>query len=141
MDPPPLVVVPARAAPPPAQSVDRAERRRRNDREAAPAPEAPAAPTTPTADPHAPQTPSALMAAARAAYSRGEPELCTTLVEQALGAGAPAIALKLQGDCFRRSGRNADALRSYQRFCRLVPDNPAISEVQALAEGLGGSCP
>ena len=141
--PPPLGVVPLGISPPQAQPVDRAERRRRNDREAAPGatPDAAPATTTPTAEPHAPQTPSELMAAARAANSRGEPEVCTTLVEQALAAGAPAIALKLQGDCFRRSGRNADALRSYQRFCRLVPDNPAMSEVQALAEGLGGSCP
>ena len=140
---PPLGAVPAGVAPPPSQPAERAERHRRNDREVPPAttPDAPPAPPTPTAEPHAPQTPSELMAAARAAYSRGEPEVCTTLVEQALAAGAPAIALKLQGDCFRRSGRNADALRSYQRFCRLVPDNPAMSEVQALAEGLGGSCP
>ncbi len=103
------------------------------------------APDTPpppaVADPAAPPTASELMMEARRALARGEPEVCTALVERALTSGAPAIALKLQGDCYRRSSRDADALRSYQRFCRLAPDNPAISEVRALAEVLGGACP
>ena len=67
--------------------------------------------------------------------------MCSSLVERALAAGAPAITLKLKGDCFRRSGRMREALDAYQRFCRLVPDNPAIGEVMALAEALGGTCP
>jgi hypothetical protein len=88
-----------------------------------------------------PVTAASLLAEARRAFARGEPELCSSLVERALAAGAPAITLRLQGDCFRRSGRTREALASYQRFCFLAPDNPAISEVTALAEALGGTCP
>ena len=114
-------------------------RRRRVPSSSAPDTPPPVAPAV--ADPSAPPTASELMMEARRALARGEPEVCTSLVERALTSGAPAIALKLQGDCYRRSSRDADALRSYQRFCRLAPDNPAISEVRALAEVLGGACP
>jgi hypothetical protein len=105
----------------------------------APATPAPAAPSGPAAEP--PVTAASLLAEARRALARGEPEQCSSLVERALAAGAPAITLKLKGDCFRRSGRTREALEAYQRFCRLVPDNPAIGEVTALAEALGGTCP
>ncbi len=88
-----------------------------------------------------PRGPVELMIDARRAYERGEPEVCSTLIERALAAGAPAIALQLQGDCLRRVGRNVAALRAYQGFCRLAPGHPAISEVRTLAQGLGGTCP
>jgi cytochrome c-type biogenesis protein CcmH/NrfG len=100
---------------------------------------APAPPSAPAAEP--PVTAASLLTEARRAFARGEPEVCSSLVERALAAGAPAITLRLQGDCFRRSGRTREALAAYQRFCRLVPDNPAITEVTALAEALGGPCP
>jgi len=75
------------------------------------------------------------------AHTRGDPRACITLVERAIEVGAPPIALKLQGDCLNRAGRRQEAIAAYQRFCRLAPDHPAISEVRGAVEGLGGHCP
>jgi serine/threonine-protein kinase len=155
-DPPPSTnalpgapsLVPAAPSPAEPSSVGPAhgERGGRRAPSATRSPRVPASPNAPAALGEAPAaeppvTAASLLAEARRAFARGEPEQCSSLVERALAAGAPAITLRLQGDCFRRSGRTREALESYQRFCRLVPDNPAISEVTALAEALGGTCP
>ena len=96
----------------------------------------PAAPTP------APAAPSAadLMRDARAALRNGDPRACITLVERAMEAGASSAALRLRGDCLARAGDSAGALRAYERFCRLAPDHPAISEVRATVESMGGQC-
>lgn len=95
-----------------------------------PAPPAPAA-----------RTPSALLHQARAALGRQAYDECIDRVDAALSAGAPAPALRILGDCRLRSGDRTGALAAYRRFCRLVPDHPAIGEVRALVESMGASCP
>ncbi len=99
-----------------------------------PAPEE-APPPEPESD-----SPAALMRSARRAMRAGDSARCIELLDQALSSGAPSFALRMRGDCLRREGREAEALRSYQRFCRIAPDHPAISEVRALVDGLGGRC-
>ena len=93
-------------------------------------------------DPTAAPSPSAadLMRDARAALRNGDPRACITLVERAMETGASSSALRLRGDCLIRAGDRDEGLRSYERFCLLAPDHPAISEVRALVESLGGRC-
>ena len=82
-----------------------------------------------------------MLAAARAALGRGDPSACVTLVERALESGAPAVALRVKGDCLLRAGRRAEAITAYRRFCQLEGDHPAIGEVRGIVEGLGSTCP
>jgi predicted TPR repeat methyltransferase len=77
---------------------------------------------------------------AREALRNGDPRACITLVERAMEAGASSAALRLRGDCLTRAGDRAAALRAYERFCLLAPDHPAISEVRATVESMGGHC-
>ncbi len=102
--------------------------------------EAPVAPAA-TPDPSRPPTPMEIMGQARDAMRANDFDGCVTLARDAQRAGAPSAALRIEGDCLRRSGHNTEALQAYQRFCRVAPDHPAISEVRALADSLGGTCP
>ena len=82
-----------------------------------------------------------IMGQARDAMRANDFDRCVTLARDAQRAGAPSAALRIEGDCLRRGGHNAEALQAYQRFCRVAPDHPAISEVRAMADSLGGTCP
>ncbi len=133
-------------AEPPSPSIDRAAPARTNierssasrSRQTARAvAEIPATPPTPASS--APPG-SELLTQAREAQRASNFDDCVSLARQALAQGAPSAALRLEGDCLRRGGRNAEALVAYQRFCRVAPDHPAIAEVRALAESLGGPC-
>ena len=85
-------------------------------------------------------SPAGLMRAARASLRGGDASGCVSLVDRAIESGASTAALRLRGDCLVRAGDRAAALRSYERFCLLAPDHPAIGEVRALVESLGGRC-
>ena len=115
----------------------------RRHRRAAPEPGA-AATTSPAAPPGAAFPPGSttaeLLAQARAALARGDGQACIGLTDRAIQAGAPAYALRLRGDCQLRAGDRPGAVASYERFCRIVPDHPSISEVRGIVEGLGGRC-
>lgn len=78
---------------------------------------------------------------AQSALRGGDPDRCVTLLSEAIRSGAPAIALRRRADCLEAAGRRAEAVRDYQRFCRLVPDHPSISEVRPLLEAWGRTCP
>lgn len=79
---------------------------------------------------------------ARRARASGDLVACVTLSEKTLALGGPPIALRLRGDCQRLSGETDAARVSYERFCRVVgASHPAIGEVRALVQALGGSCP
>jgi serine/threonine-protein kinase len=102
----------------------------------------PAVPSTSPAVPSAaPSTVSELLASARAALSRRDFAGCVALVDRALTAGAPAIALRIKGDCLAGAGETHQALAAYRRFCVVASDHPAFGETRARAEALGGSCP
>lgn len=128
---------------PPAPTAVRGEHRRvAGSHEARPT----SPPATPEVAPAAPAPATGptgldLMNQARAAQRASDFDGCVTLARQALEQGAPSAALRIQGDCLRRGGHGPEALTAYQRFCRVAPDHPAIGEVRALAEGLGGTCP
>jgi serine/threonine-protein kinase len=79
--------------------------------------------------------------AAREALRAGEPQRCVQILDDAIRGGAPAIALRRRGDCHEAAGNRAAAIQDYQRFCRLVPDHPTISELRPLLESWGRSCP
>jgi hypothetical protein len=96
---------------------------------------APASPTPPAGDDM-----RSLLDKAREAYVGGQPERCLELVDQAIARGAPPIALRLQGDCHRRRGDDRRALASYERFCAIAGDHPAIGEVRGLVDAMGGRC-
>ncbi len=124
---------PAREEAAPAPEPRRPGRRRATRAVSAPEP-------SPSSDEPAPSTPADLMRDARAALRDGDARACVTLVDRAIDAGAPTSALRLRGDCLVRLGDRDEGLKSYERFCRLAPDHPAIGEVRALVEGLGGRC-
>ena len=77
---------------------------------------------------------------ARTALREGNTGACLEQVGIALAKNGGSSALRLQGDCFLRAGNRAAALRSYERFCRLAGDHPAIGEVRGLVESMGGHC-
>jgi eukaryotic-like serine/threonine-protein kinase len=78
---------------------------------------------------------------ARRARAGGDPGRCLTHVERAMELGAPAPVLRLEGDCRWMAGDRDGAVESYRRFCRLVPDHPAIAEVRRRVESADASCP
>jgi serine/threonine-protein kinase len=88
-----------------------------------------------------PDDPIAALRVARRALRAGDPERCVSILNEAIRDGAPAIALRRRADCYEAAGRRRDAVNDYQRFCRLVPDHPSVSEVRPLLEGWGRSCP
>ncbi|HJL16329.1 MAG TPA: protein kinase [Sandaracinaceae bacterium LLY-WYZ-13_1] len=88
-----------------------------------------------------PENPIAAIREAGRALRRGDPERCIRLLDEAIPNGAPSIALRTRADCYEASGRRRDAIRDYQRFCRIAHDSPAIGEVRARLESWGRSCP
>lgn len=78
---------------------------------------------------------------ALAAQRAGHPRECVQILDDAIRSGASAIALRRRADCYEAAGDRAHAVRDYQRFCRLVPDHPSISEVRPLLASWGHSCP
>jgi eukaryotic-like serine/threonine-protein kinase len=123
--------------------------RRRARRRRAPAPaatqradmaEAEPAPAPAPAD-DAPMTAAAAMREARRARAAGDAARCVTYVERSMERGAPAPVLRLLGDCHWMANERVRALDAYRRFCRLVPDHPAIGEVRRRVEGEGAACP
>ncbi|MEQ8890935.1 MAG: protein kinase [Sandaracinaceae bacterium] len=105
--------------------------RETQERETPPAEEVPAPPSSP-AD---------ALRQARTAMRGGEPQRCVQILDDAIRGGAPAIALRRRGDCYDAAGQRDLAVRDYQRFCRLVPDHPAIGEVRARLDSWGRTCP
>ncbi len=105
--------------------------------------ERPTPETTP--DPHEDPPPidpiSDPLGAAQRALAGGDPEGCVQILDDVLGTGGTPIALRRRADCLMRASRPDDAIRDYQRFCRIAPDHPAISEVRELLEGMGRTCP
>jgi len=81
-----------------------------------------------------------LSLAARALRS-GDPTGCVDILDDLIAQGATPVALRRRADCLLRLGDRTEAIRDYQRFCRLAPDHPAIGEVREVLEGLGQSCP
>lgn len=88
-----------------------------------------------------PLTPTEALRQARSAMRGGDAQRCVQILDEAIRGGAPAIALRRRGDCYDAAGERQQAIRDYQRFCRLVPDHPAIGEVRARLESWGRSCP
>ncbi|MGE0785166.1 MAG: protein kinase [Sandaracinaceae bacterium] len=78
---------------------------------------------------------------ARAAQRAGDPQRCVQILDEAIQSGASAIALRRRGDCYEAAGNREAAIRDYQRFCRLVPDHPSITEVRPLLASWGRTCP
>ena len=71
----------------------------------------------------------------------GDPTGCVDILDDLIAQGATPVALRRRADCLLRLGDRTEAIRDYQRFCRLAPDHPAIGEVREVLEGLGQSCP
>jgi hypothetical protein len=78
---------------------------------------------------------------AQRALRGGDPARCIEILDEAIRTGAPAIALRRRADCYEAAGRRSEAMNDYQRFCRLLPDHPAIGEVRPLLESWGRTCP
>ena len=78
---------------------------------------------------------------AQQALRGGRPQRCVEILNEAIAQGAPTIALRRRADCLNAAGERDEAIRDYQRFCRLVPDHPAIAEVRPLLESWGRTCP
>ncbi len=97
-------------------------------------------PPPPTGSP-APSEDGDLLSVATRALRSGDPTHCVELLDELIGQGATPAALRRRGDCLLRLGQRAEAIRDYQRFCRLAPDHPAIEEVREVLEGLGQTCP
>jgi eukaryotic-like serine/threonine-protein kinase len=91
----------------------------------------------------APSSPTATseLRLARRARGAGDASGCLEHVDRAVSLGAPAPALRLRADCLLLAGDRAAALDTYRRFCRLVPDHPAIGEVRATVASMGATCP
>jgi serine/threonine protein kinase len=75
------------------------------------------------------------------ALRSGDPTGCVDILDDLIAQGATPIALRRRADCLLRLGERTEAIRDYQRFCRLAPDHPAIGEVREVLEGLGQTCP
>jgi hypothetical protein len=79
---------------------------------------------------------------AQRALHGGDPQRCIDILNEAIRSGdPPAIVLRRRGDCLEAAGRREDAVRDYQRFCRIMPDHPSISQLRPLLESWGRSCP
>jgi hypothetical protein len=92
-------------------------------------------------DPSQPDEPLDPLREATRALQSGDPGRCIEILDEAIGQGAPAIAVRRRADCLEAAGQRDAAVRTYQRFCRLVPDHPAIDEVRTILEGWGQTCP
>ncbi|GAB4210152.1 MAG: hypothetical protein OHK0013_30460 [Sandaracinaceae bacterium] len=78
---------------------------------------------------------------ARRALRAGDPTGCVDILDDLIARGATPIALRDRAACLMRLGERTEAIRDYQRFCRLAPDHPAIAEVRDVLEGMGQTCP
>ncbi len=74
---------------------------------------------------------------ARAALRAGDPRRCLEVLDQRHPHGA--AALRLEGDCYLRSGDRNEAVKSYERLCIRHP--AAAASVRELVRSLGGACP
>jgi serine/threonine-protein kinase len=89
---------------------------------------------------HAPP-PADPMEQAQRALSEGHPERCVEILDGVISRGGTPFALRRRADCLLRAGRRADAIRDYQRFCRIAPDHPAVPGVRETLAGMGLTCP
>ena len=81
------------------------------------------------------------MEQASRALASGAPQTCIDILDAVIADGATPFALKRRGDCLMRAGRRDDAIRDYQRFCRIAPDHPATGTVREQLAGMGLTCP
>jgi serine/threonine-protein kinase len=89
----------------------------------------------------APAEPLDPLTAARRALRAGDPTGCVDILDDFIAQGGTPVALRDRAACLMRLGERTEAIRDYQRFCRLAPDHPAISEVRNVLEGMGQTCP
>lgn len=82
-----------------------------------------------------------LLSQATRALRSGDPGTCVELLDDLIARGATPMALRRRAECLMRLGEYHEAIRDYQRFCRIAPDHPGIREVREVLEGLGQSCP
>ena len=75
------------------------------------------------------------------ALRAGDAQHCVDILNDAMREQASAPMLRRRGDCLARLGDRDEAIGDYQRFCRLVPDHPAIPEVRDALARLGATCP
>ncbi|MFN7701320.1 MAG: protein kinase domain-containing protein [Deltaproteobacteria bacterium] len=87
------------------------------------------------------EEPTDPLSLATRALRMGDATACVDLLDDLIAQGATPTALRRRGDCLLRLGERIEAIRDYQRFCRLAPDHPAIAEVREVLEGLGQTCP
>jgi serine/threonine-protein kinase len=87
------------------------------------------------------EEPTDPLSLATRALRSGDPTGCVDILDDLIAQGATPIALRRRADCLLRLGERTEAIRDYQRFCRLAPDHPAIGEVREVLEGLGQTCP
>jgi serine/threonine-protein kinase len=151
VDPPPAVDPPAvapsdpppsTATPEPTTSRPRTARRERPESETT-EPERPVSLPGFGGSEGQPSNPNPLDALneAQRALRSGDPARCVEILNDAITRGAPSLALRRRADCLEAAGQHDAAIRDYQRFCRLVPDHPAMAEVRPLLESWGRSCP
>lgn len=88
-----------------------------------------------------PSPPAGPLQEAQQALRGGDPRRCIAILDEAIRQGAPALALRRRGDCYEAAGQRERAIADYQRFCRLVPENPSIADVRPLLESWGRTCP
>ena len=94
-----------------------------------------------TNDPTPEEEPMDPLSLATRALRGGDPTGCVDILDDLIAQGATPIALRRRADCLLRLGERTEAIRDYQRFCRLAPDHPAIADVREVLEGLGQTCP
>jgi serine/threonine-protein kinase len=92
-------------------------------------------------DPTPVEEPMDPLSLATRALRGGDPTGCVDILDDLIAQGATPIALRRRADCLLRLGERTEAIRDYQRFCRLAPDHPAIADVREVLEGLGQTCP
>ncbi len=97
--------------------------------------------TSPDPEPTSVPEPLDPLSLATRALRAGDPTGCVDILDDLIAQGATPIALRRRADCLLRLGERTEAIRDYQRFCRLAPDHPAIADVREVLEGLGQTCP
>ncbi len=80
---------------------------------------------------------AAILAEARAALRAGDAPRCLAIL-RARPPSSPA-ALRLEGDCYLRTGDREEAVKAYERLC--ARDPAAAARVRELVRSLGGVCP
>lgn len=90
-----------------------------------------------------PEPPLAMdpLSQATRALRAGDAQHCVDILNDAIHTQASAPMLRRRGDCLARLGDTSEAIADYQRFCRLVPDHPAMPEVRDSLARLGATCP